>query len=1246
MRMLAALVLFTLTVCCAVLCSCAASAPPSLISEQVTLKPAPDSVGTGGATNGTTSERVSLNGLWDFQGNTLDRSCGWQSIRVPGIWRSAGYLPGLQRAGDYARGFYRKKISMPAGWKGSQIFLKLDRVSTDARVRLAGKLIGDISWPSGELDITRHLSESGEVELLIAVASDSDPSKCMQNLGADDTVVPSGKPLSAPGLQGDVLLVRRKPGPRIGAIIVTPSVRQKKVVADVELIGVEQSCSGSFTVAMVDGTGRQTTLTGTASLARGDRQIIRLTGDCKEPKLWSPEHPDMYRMTVSVASSGITDSATCQFGFREFWIDQRKFMLNGQEIALRPIAVGGGVYIEPGWTLKNIEGVIDGYRQFGFNCIELWPSDKTERGAFDFNSRWLDIADRKGCLMIAQAPSAVPFVPSGINDYQVELYKKAEQWANHPSVILLTDFTNTKYGPSPNPLVIGRQIPMDSRERNEREYLSLLSRVSGMPAFAHGSFNLGDIFSLNQYFNFMPLQEREEFMSKWSKDGTMAYMAVEFGTPFICSFFRGRASYPQAAVTEPLLTEYSAIYLGKQAYELETDAYRKEIAAQFEGKQVYHTWHNNPILAAEPTFQQIQSLFIANTWRSWRSSGVTGGMVPWAFNLLTVPPVTHSRLLPSGAADQAPADAKYVHFLQPDGGWKLHPAASVLSASVQPVLAWICGAAFDSVPAPVGTPFESHPFYAKDHHFRAGQSITKQLAVVNDKAEAIQYSAAIKVIVDSKAILETTLKGELKSCQRAFTPFSFTLPPVSKATKGIIEAAFCSGAVSQTDRFEFTVYPASSKPSLDLSKVKLADPAGRTTKMFQQLGANVTAAKPLDPAQCAGATTVVLGREALSSGCNLAVWRSFVQSGGTLVCMSQNASALEALGFRVCRQIARRAYPVDRVNKLSSTLDESDLRDWTGFSDLKVQYEQQLGPGKEMYAKPLFAWHWGNRGGVSSAPVEKPHYGGWTPILETEFDLAYSPLMEVRFGKGRVILCCLDVEERAGVDPAAERFVMELMKYATSALPVPPRRVAFIGDESGKQLLNKFQVKADTKVDDKPEILIAGANVSGTDPAVASALQRGATVFFLPRSAGVVNGVTIANVPVQLPLPVGSSPWCRGISASDLHFRAIPQSLCSVVSGCDIFLGGLLGVKKSGAGTMVFCQLNPDGVPADSLTYLRLTRWRQARALAQVLANAGVQTTVPERLFDPAGSASLYRSDYIGLNDFILSDDPYRYYPW
>jgi beta-galactosidase len=136
------------------------------------------------------------------------------------------------------------------------------------------------------------------------------------------------------------------------------------------------------------------------------------------------------------------------------------------------------------------------------------------------------------------------------------------------------------------------------------------------------------------------------------------------------------------------------------------------------------------------------------------------------------------------------------------------------------------------------------------------------------------------------------------------------------------------------------------------------------------------------------------------------------------------------------------------------------LQDWNGTSKLTQAYPRHAGYDWT----PAFGWKWGNRGGVSSAPVEKPHRTSWRPILETEFDLAYSPLMEMEFGKGRITLCTLDLEDHAAVDPAANTLAKRVLEYVrTAPIAAKANRVLYIGADSGAKTLDNLGVKLHTR---------------------------------------------------------------------------------------------------------------------------------------------------------------------------------------
>jgi beta-galactosidase len=310
---------------------------------------------------------------------------------------------------------------------------------------------------------------------------------------------------------------------------------------------------------------------------------------------------------------------------------------------------------------------------------------------------------------------------------------------------------------------------------------------------------------------------------------------------------------------------------------------------------------------------------------------------------------------------------------------------------------------------------------------------------------------------------------------------------------------------------------------------------------------------------------------------------------------------------------------------------------------------------------PWYGWHWGNRGTLSSASVEKPHRSSWRPILESEFDLAYTPLMELDYGKGRLIWNTLDLEDHVPLDAAAGQIVQQMIEYAAHA-PLSPKanKVILIGNDVDRAKLDKlgliYQTSNSIVTDAELTIIGVGANVQDQD--LQAYLTAGGKLFFLPRNFLFTGlGVSLQQFKNFRHLPPQPN-WTegRGISVSDLHSRTSHDAWL-IKSGGEVASNGLLSRLKLGKGVAIFCQIDPDSLSADLTTYFRYTRWRQTRTLAQLLANLGASFKADEVIFKPiptkgnivnfnqsAPLPELYHPDYRA--DFDLGDDPYRYYRW
>jgi len=589
-----------------------------------------------------------------------------------------------------------------------------------------------------------------------------------------------------------------------------------------------------------------------------------------------------------------------------------------------------------------------------------------------------------------------------------------------------------------------------------------------------------------------------------------------------------------------------------------------------------------------------------------------------------------------------------------------------------PTLAWIAGPA-GAYAGPAGA------YTAKDHHFSPGQKIDKQAVLINDTRAPQNFTAAWSATVGGKQVDQGELQGRLAVSEIRFIPFQFIAPAVDVGGKVAGEIALNAtiGETGHQDTFGFRVFGADKPGS---GQIAVVDPNGQSAEMLSSLGYET------HPWNGATAPLVVIGRNALKDDPSVAgKLEPYVRAGGRALILAQDPEWMtRALGCRVCPKVTRRVFPVDAP--VARGMDADDMRDWTGNSTLIEGYPEYVGDylrGNER-EQPYAGWHWGNRGGVTSAAVEKPHRSGWRPLLECEFDLAYTPLMELDFGQGRVILCTLDLEDHVPHDPVARRLAGQIIDYVTHAeLSRAAQKVVYVGGAGGAAWLDKSGVdyQRTAALHEDADLVLVGADANVNSASFRAYLEKGGKAFFLPQSQeegplGSSFKPAAAGFAGSLSIP----EWLEasGLSASDLRWRtSLEPAPWILKAGAEIGADGLIGRKAVGKGVAVFCQIDPDRFQADEKTYFRYTRWRSTRAVAQLLANLGASFRTDGGLFHPRDASvptpwgdqpgpqaigpngqrlppapkpvgvepfGYYYPDYRA--DFPMGDNPYRYYRW
>jgi beta-galactosidase len=119
-----------------------------------------------------TRERICLNGLWRWQpdeGKSNEIPAGnWGWFKVPGCWPGIGdYLqkdcqsvvphPSWKDTslGTITAAWYQREFDVPTSWKGRRISIETCYVNSLATVFVDATQAGSISFPEGEVDLTK-----------------------------------------------------------------------------------------------------------------------------------------------------------------------------------------------------------------------------------------------------------------------------------------------------------------------------------------------------------------------------------------------------------------------------------------------------------------------------------------------------------------------------------------------------------------------------------------------------------------------------------------------------------------------------------------------------------------------------------------------------------------------------------------------------------------------------------------------------------------------------------------------------------------------------------------------------------------------------------------------------------------------------------------------------------------------------------------------------------------------------------
>lgn len=374
------------------------------------------------------SKWLNLNGLWQYQpgiseAESLPEGNLSSHILVPFPVESA--LSGVME--HHERLWYKRNFTVPKEWNGERVLLHFGAVDFESEVFINGKSIGVHrgGYDPFSYDITDNLTRNGVQQIAVRVY---DPT--------DKGGFPRGKQSLKPGgimytpTTGIWQTVWLEPVPQT-------SISELKMVPDIDksvlrlTVNTANREDANVMINVKDGSKLITTQTGKAN--------TELTIPIPNEKLWSPVHPFLYNLSVSLKKGAKTiDEVSSYFGMRKISIEEdggfKKMFLNNKFVfESGPLDQGfwpDGIYTAP--TDGAIKNDLEMMKKLGFNMVR--KHIKVEP------YRWYYWADKLGLMVWQDMPSTNSYTehtpPVDTVEYAHELKRMVETHWNSPCIIM------------------------------------------------------------------------------------------------------------------------------------------------------------------------------------------------------------------------------------------------------------------------------------------------------------------------------------------------------------------------------------------------------------------------------------------------------------------------------------------------------------------------------------------------------------------------------------------------------------------------------------------------------------------------------------------------------------------------------------------------------------------------------------------------------------------------------------------
>ena len=380
---------------------------------------------------------LNLNGEWQFEADPDDVGLRerWSAGRSSGARIVVPYPIESEASGvtpdDAVNVFwYQRDFTVPEDWSAPRICLHIGACDHWTRVFVNGIEVGQHrgGYSPFALDVSHALVRDGVNQLVIRVEDSPSWSQ------------PRGKqagttrwPIDYDPVTGIWQTVWLEPLPEASIEQIFPVFNMAANTVDFT-VGFSHNVSGSLVARISDG---ESVVEGRVEFEQ--RAEGKLSIELAAPRLWSPESPFLYDLTVCLcASDGAhLDEVLSYTGLREICVVDGGLQLNGDPLYLRGVLDQG--YFPGGWYAAladaDFRHDIELTLAMGFNCVR--KHQKAE------DPRYLYWADRLGLLVWSEMPSGRVFSTELVTTLTAEWLALVCRDRAHPCVMAWVPFNES-----------------------------------------------------------------------------------------------------------------------------------------------------------------------------------------------------------------------------------------------------------------------------------------------------------------------------------------------------------------------------------------------------------------------------------------------------------------------------------------------------------------------------------------------------------------------------------------------------------------------------------------------------------------------------------------------------------------------------------------------------------------------------------------------------------------------------------